>query len=44
MSLLKYRYEVTVWHMAVRSGNVEVLEKLCSWAKELQLKPEELKN
>ena len=30
--------------MAVESVKVQVLEKLWDWAKELQLKPEELRN
>jgi len=30
--------------MAAGEGHVEVLEKLWEWARELQLKPEELKN
>jgi hypothetical protein len=41
--LLKNRYEETVWQRAAWKGEVEVLEKLWSWAKELQLKPEELR-
>jgi hypothetical protein len=30
--------------LAAREGKGEVLEKLWEWAKELQLKPEELRN
>jgi hypothetical protein len=32
------------WHMTAETGQVEILEKLWEWAKELQLKPEELRN
>ena len=34
----------TAWHKAATLGNVEVLKRLCDWAKELQLKPGELRN
>jgi len=34
----------TAWNTATRRGNLEVFEKLWGWAKELQLKPEELMN
>jgi hypothetical protein len=34
----------TAWHKATEGGHVEVLEKLWNWAKELQLKPEEIRN
>jgi len=37
---LKY----TAWHMAAGTGHVEILQKVWDWAKELQLKPEELRN
>jgi hypothetical protein len=37
-------YEQTAWHKAAISGDIEVLERLWNWAKELQLKPEELRN
>jgi hypothetical protein len=30
--------------MAAEKGHVEICEKLRNWAKELQLKPEELRN
>jgi len=33
----------TAWHNAARVGHVKVLEKLCDWSKELQLKPESLR-
>jgi hypothetical protein len=42
--LSKDNYGKTAWHNAARVGHVEVLEKLWEWAKELQLKPEELRN
>jgi ankyrin repeat protein len=32
------------WHMAAECGQVVILEKLWDFAKELQLKPEELRN
>ena len=44
MLLSKDEYKKTAWHMAAESGYVEVLNKLWDWAKELQLKPEELRN
>jgi len=31
-------------HMVTEADHVEILEKLWGWAKELQLKPEELRN
>jgi len=34
----------TAWHKTAESGYVEVLKKLRYWAKEVQLKPEELRN
>jgi hypothetical protein len=42
--LFKDEYKHTAWHKVRRSGNAEVLEKLCNWAEELHLKPEELRN
>jgi ankyrin repeat protein len=42
--LLKDKSGQTACHMAAERGNVEVLEKLWDWAKELQLNPEELRN
>jgi hypothetical protein len=39
--LLKDRCEQTVWYKAAWNGNVDVLEKLWSPDKELQLKPRE---
>jgi ankyrin repeat protein len=42
--LLKSMYFQTPLHKAAKIGNVEVLERLWNWAKELQLKPEEIKN
>ena len=44
MWLSKDRYGKTAWHKAAERGDVEVLQKLWDWAKELQLKPEELRN
>jgi hypothetical protein len=32
------------WHKVAESGHIEILENLRDWAKELHLKPEELKN
>jgi len=32
------------WHIAAGRGNVGILEKLWDWAKELQLKPEDLRD
>jgi hypothetical protein len=34
----------TAWHKAAESGQLEVLEKLWSWIKNLQLGPEDLRN
>ena len=34
----------SVWNFAVGGGYVEVLEKLWDWAKELQLKADELRS
>ena len=34
----------TAWHEAAGSGQDEIIEKLWNWAKELQLKPEEIRN
>ena len=44
MFLSKDIYNETAWHKAAERGDVEVLNKLLDWAKELQLKPEELGN
>jgi hypothetical protein len=40
----KNKSNETAWHKAATSGNVEFLKKLWDWAKELQLKPEGLRN
>jgi hypothetical protein len=42
--LSRDEYEQTIWHKAAISDNVEILEKLWDWAKELHIKPEELRN
>jgi hypothetical protein len=42
--LSKDSYNETAWHKAAKRGHVEVLKKLWDWAKELQLKPEKLRN
>jgi ankyrin repeat protein len=42
--LSKGAFNQTAWHMAAREGHVEVLDKLWDLAKELQLKPEKLRN
>jgi hypothetical protein len=42
--LSKIKHNETAWQKAVEICNVKVLEKLWGWAKELQLKPEELRN
>jgi hypothetical protein len=42
--LSKKKYHETVWHIAGRGGRVESLEKWWEWAKELHLKPEEVRN
>ena len=42
--LSKDKSKETAWHKAAEGGHVEVLNKLLDWAKELQLKPEELRN
>jgi ankyrin repeat protein len=34
----------TIWHTAAKRGHVEVLQKLWDWTKNLQEKPEELRN
>jgi ankyrin repeat protein len=36
--------ERTAWHRAAQMGRVQILQKLWEWAKELQPKPEELRN
>jgi len=38
------REERTVWHRAAQMGRVQILQKLWEWAKELQPKPDELRN
>ena len=38
------KFDQTAWHMAAGEGDVELLEKLWDWAKELQVKPEDLRN
>ena len=43
MCLLKDRYGQTAWQKAALRGKFGVLEKLWDWAKELKLKPEELR-
>jgi len=40
----KNKSKETAWHKAANRGHVEILKKLWHWAKELQLKPEELRN
>jgi hypothetical protein len=35
-------FDQTACHMAARQGHIKVLEKLWEWAKELQLRPNEL--
>jgi hypothetical protein len=42
--LPKNNYKETLWHNATESGHVEILEKLWNWDKELQLKPQEVRN
>jgi len=42
--LLKDGYGQMVWYVAAEGGQIELLEKMWDWAKELQLKPEELRN
>jgi len=42
--LSKSYFNQTAWFTAAGSGNVELIKKLWDWAKELQLKPEELRN
>ena len=42
--MLKDKDGKTAWHIAALFGNVEVLERLWDWAKELQLNPEEINN
>ena len=34
----------TCWYKVAGSGQVEILQKLWNWTKELQLKPQELRN
>ena len=36
--------EQMAWHMAAGEGHVKILEKLWDWAKEMQLKPEQLRD
>ena len=40
----KDKYNRTAWHKAALGNKVELLNKLSDWDKELQLKPEDLKN
>jgi hypothetical protein len=40
----KDKFGKTAWHKAAEIGQVEILQKLWDWAKELQLKPEALRN
>jgi len=42
--LSKDESKETAWHKAPEWARGEILEKLWNWAKELQLKPEELRN
>jgi len=42
--LSKDKSKETAWQKAAENGHVILLEKLWDWAKELQLKPEELRN
>ena len=34
----------TAWHEGAGRGQVAILQKLWNWAKEMQLKPEEIRN
>ena len=43
MYLSKDQFGQMAWHMAAGEGHLEVLEILCDWAKQLQLKPEEIR-
>jgi hypothetical protein len=38
------KFNRTAWHMAAEDSQVVILEKLWDFAKELQLKPDELRN
>ena len=40
--LAKDKYGNTAWHRAAEGGNLQALETLWSWAKEVQIKPDEL--
>ena len=40
----KNEYGNKAWHEAAEGGQVELLEKLWNWAKELKVKPEEIRN
>jgi hypothetical protein len=40
--LSKDKYKEMAWDKATEGGHVDLLKKLWYWAKELQLKPEEL--
>jgi ankyrin repeat protein len=42
--LSKDKLNNTAWHIAVEANNFKLLDKLWEWAKEMQLKPEELRN
>jgi len=42
--LSKDNSKETAWHKAAERSDVELLNKLRDWAKELQLKPEVLRN
>jgi hypothetical protein len=40
--IAKDNYGYTAWHRAAQEGSLEALETLCSFAKEVELKPDEL--
>jgi len=42
--LSKNKYGNTAWDEAADRGQVEILEKMWKWAKEMQIKPEEIRN
>jgi hypothetical protein len=42
--LLKDKYKRTLWYIAAEFGDIELLVTMWDWAKELRLKPEDLRN
>jgi len=42
--VVKDRFDQTAWHRAACRSHIELLEKLWELAKEINLKPEELRN